>query len=35
MISNKVVFAAILILLVAKIRNKNETDKKKQRKLSE
>ena len=28
MISNKYIFAAILILMVAKIRNKNEIDKK-------
>jgi len=35
MISNKVIFAVILILLVAKIRNKNEIDKKKRKKLSE
>ena len=33
MISNNVIFAAILILLVAKIMNKNETDKKKQKKF--
>jgi hypothetical protein len=34
MISNNVIFAATLILSVAKIINKNETDKKKQRKLA-
>jgi hypothetical protein len=33
MISNKVIFDTILILLVAKIINKNETDKKKQKKI--